>query len=203
MQPFGVMGPTKEQEKAMQNAGPSQGMKDLERAVAACKGDQQCLQRVAQGAAAAPPTGPNGTGGSIQPWYARSCSGSFKVEDQFVATDPGGEGGGGAYKETRTVSGQNIIPEGGEDGWHGAFMDHDVAKGTTSYYFTTISPMTFDMLSVRTGYGAGTKQTKQPVAFYEGMLPTPFAVLPYPPAQGKASHPVSGGTLTVEWKIRK
>lgn len=203
LQPFGVLGPTKEQEKAMQDTQPSQGMKDLERAVAACKGNQQCLQRVATAAAENPPEASGGMEGSIQPWFPQSCSGSFRVEDETIVNDPGGEGGGGAYREIRRVSGVNVIPEGGEDGWHGSFIDHDLAKAATSYFFTSAPPMSFTMTSERTGYQAGKKTAPINVSFIETAIPAPFATLKGAPAAGKSVRPVSGGTLTIEWQVRK
>lgn len=206
LQPFGVLGPTKEQEKAMQDVQPSQDMKDLERKVAACKGNQQCLQRVAMEAAGNPPpeaAGNGGMEGTIQPWFPQSCSGSFRVEDETVINDPGGEGGGGAYREIRRVSGVNVIPEGGEDGWHGAFLDHDVAKGVASYFFTSAPPMMFVMNSERTGYQAGKKTSRVSVSFIDTAIPAPFATLKGAPGAGKAVKPVAGGTLTIEWQVRK
>jgi hypothetical protein len=204
LQPFGVLGPTKEQERAMQDAQPSQGMKDLERKVAACKGNQQCLQRVAMEAAGNPPPDTSGgMEGSIQPWFPQSCSGSFRVQDETIVNDPGGEGGGGAYREIRRVAGVNVIPEGGEDGWHGSFIDHDLAKAVTSYFFTSAPPMTFTMTSERTGYQAGKKTAPINVSFIETAIPAPFATLKGAPAAGKSVRPVSGGTLTIEWQVRK
>jgi hypothetical protein len=204
LQPFGVLGPTKEQERAMQDAQPSQGMKDLERKVAACKGNQQCLQRVAMEAAGNPPPETSGgMEGSIQPWFPQSCSGSFRVQDETIVNDPGGEGGGGAYREIRRVAGVNVIPEGGEDGWHGAFLDHDVAKGVASYFFTSAPPMMFVMNSDRTGYQAGKKTSRVSVSFIETAIPAPFATLKGAPGAGKAVKPVPGGTLTIEWQVRK
>ena len=203
LQPFGVMGPTKEQEKAMQGAQPDKGMKDLERAVAACKGDQQCLQRVAAAAAENPPAGAAPAGGTIQPWFPQSCSGAFKVADETFINDPGGEGGGGAYQEVRRVTGDNVIPDGGEDGWHGAFLDHDVAKGVSTYYFTAPEPMLFLMTSDRSGYQPGKKSSKVAIAFTDTSIPAPFATLQGPPAAGKSMTPVPGGTLTIEWQVRR
>ena len=204
LQPFGVLGPTEEQQRAMEKAQPSQGMKDLERKVAACKGNQQCLQGVAMEAAGnPPPEASGGTEGSIQPWFPQSCSGSFRVQDETIVNDPGGEGGGGAYREIRRVTGVNVIPEGGEDGWHGSFIDHDLAKAATSYFFTSAPPMSFTMTSERTGYQAGKKTGPISVSFIETAIPAPFATLKGAPAAGKSVRPVSGGTLTIEWQVRK
>ena len=206
LQPFGVLGPTEQQQRAMEKTQPSQGMKDLERKVAACKGDQQCLQRVAMEAAGNPPPEADGNGGmegTIQPWFPQSCSGAFKVADETIVNDPGGEGGGGAYREVRRVTGDNVIPEGGEDGWHGAFLDHDVAKGTSTFYFTQPEPMLVSMTSERSGYQPGKKSSKVSIAFSDTSIPAPFATLKGPPAAGKSVAKVPGGTLTIEWQVRR
>lgn len=201
LMPYGVMGPTKEQERAMQNAQPSTEMADLEKEVAKCKGDQACMMRLAERAANA--KAPEGASGTIQTWFPQSCSGSFKVDERHDTNDPGGEGGGGAYRQTTTIKGMNVIKEGGEDGWHGAFIDHDVAKNVTTYHFTNIEPMEFETRSTRTGHNAGVSQGKASIALLGAEFPNPWAAQKGPPAAGKTTKKADGGTLTVEWLIKR
>lgn len=200
---YGVMGPTPEQEKAMQGGQYTSDMQNLEREVGKCKGDQACIMRVMERVAAQGGIEPPAAGGSIQQWHPRGCGATFKVDERHNVNDRGGEGGGGAYQETKTITGTNTIQAKEEDGWEGVYIDHDLAKGSSQYFFTTPQAMSFDMTAVRTGHGAGTKNGKVDIAFVDGEVPRPWAALKGPPSNGKATKQVGGGTMTVEWVIKR
>ncbi|MCE9524269.1 MAG: hypothetical protein K8S25_17760 [Alphaproteobacteria bacterium] len=197
-QPYGLQGPTKEQDKAMNTSGQTD--KDLKAEAAKCKGDQACMMRVIQKiqniAAGAPAS-------TFQVWHPQSCSGSFSADDASQTNDPGGEGGGGAYKANVTVKGLVQIPEGGEDGWLGVYIETDLAKNTTTYTFTHPEPVLLDRKTDRTGYAAGSKADKVGVNLLSGEFPNPWGPFKGPPQAGNASKTIPNGKLNVEWQINR
>ena len=198
--PYGLAGPTKAQEKAMNRKDPA--MADLEREHAKCKGNQACLMALAQKMSAQDfePKAPQADG-AVQVWYPKSCSGSFSADDTFTADIK--DGGNLSYQSRSTVTGSATIPEGGEKGWLGVYVEHDLARGETQYRFDEAPPVPLEKKTVRTGYQAGTTVNKVPVGLTQQVFPNPWGPVKGPPQAGALTKPVVGGTLTVEWQVRR
>lgn len=145
---------------------------------------QQAMQGVA------PDLGP----ARYQMWQPQSCSGTVTVNDTYVDSDPGGEGGDGAYTDTTTAKGAGkIMPD-----WRGLFIETDVVKGTTTYTQAAPPPVAIATNSSRTG--AGERQ----VPFLAGTaLPQTFG--PYKGVGGKHKGEAKGdaGSVSVEWAWKK
>jgi len=196
--PYGLAGPTKEQEKAMNRKDPA--MADLEREHARCKGNQACLMALAQKMSAqdfAPKSAQ--VDGAVQVWYPKSCSGSFSANDAYTADIK--DGPGLSYQSKSTVTGSATIPEGGEKGWLGVYVEHDLAQNQTQYRFDEAPPVPLEKKTVRTGYQAGTTVNKVPVGLTQRVFPNPWGPVKGPVQSGALTRPVDGGTLTVEWRI--
>lgn len=199
-QAYGLAGPTKEQEQAANT--PNATLKSLEGEAKKCKGDQTCLMKLAERMHGAdlssgqPPA-------NFQIWYPQSCSGSFSADESSFTNDPGGEGGGGAYKATVTIKGTVQMPEGGEDGWHGVWIETDLAKNTTQYTFTHPEPVLLDRKTDRTGYSAGSRVDKVGVSLLSTVFPNPWGPYKGPPQAGNATKPIPNGKLSVEWQINR
>lgn len=82
-----------------------------------------------------------------QTWEPQSCSGTISVNDVYVNSDSGGEGGDGAYTDTITASGTAPLMEG----WRGVFMYTDTLGGTTTYQVVAPPPVTVPANSSMTG----------------------------------------------------
>jgi hypothetical protein len=219
----GSRGPTPEQQAAMDAAAAKSGaitqeyamsdeaLANLEAEAAKCGTDEACLTALAmkmsqtpeiqaqvqkvQGAQQAmqdlsPDLGPV----RYQLWYPQSCTGTMTVNDTYVDSDPGGEGGDGAYTDTTTASGTAPIMAD----WRGLYMETDLVKGTTEYRMAEPAPVVVPAKSSRTGAGerqvpllAGTK------------LPAQFG--PYPGLPGTHKGQVKGdaGAINVEWVLKK
>ncbi len=129
-----------------------------------------------------------------QMWQPQSCSGTVTVNDTYVDSDPGGEGGDGAYTDTTTAKGTaKIMPD-----WRGLVIETDVVKGTTEYTQAAPPPVTIATDSSRTG--AGERQ----IPFLAGTgLPKTFG--PYKGVGGKHKGDAKGdaGSVDVEWVWKK
>jgi hypothetical protein len=197
---YGLDGPTKQQEQAMNRKDP--GMVNLEKEHAKCKGNQACLMALAQkmSAQSFEPKTPK-IDGAIQVWYPKSCSGSFSANDVFDADIK--DGPGLSYKAKSTVTGAAQIPEGGEKGWLGVYIEHDLEKNHAQYRYVEAPPVLLDKKTVRTGYQAGTTESKVPVGLTQRVLPNPWGPVSGPLQAGSLTRNIDGGTLTIEWRINR
>lgn len=196
----GLEGPFRKQEKAMNRKDP--GMANLEKEHARCKGNQTCLMALAQKVSEQgfePKTTP--VEGAVQIWYPQSCSGSFSADDVFTADIK--DGPGLSYQSRSTVTGSAPIPEGGEKGWLGIYIEHDLANNHTQYRFNEAEPVFLDKKTVRTGYQAGTTQNKVPVGLTQRVFPNPWGPVKGPLRSAALSKNVDGGALSVEWQIQR
>src|SRR5687768_13386362 len=174
----GSQGMTPEQQAAVEaSTAKAQGVQEqfapsdemlanLEAEAAKCGSDEACLtalamklsqtqemQAMAQQVPAAqeamaginPDLGP----ARYQMWQSQSCTGTVTVNDTYVDSDPGGEGGDGAYTDTTTAKGSaNIMPD-----WRGLVIETDVVGNTTQYTQAPPPPVTIATASSRTGTG--------------------------------------------------
>lgn len=126
-----------------------------------------------------------------QQWHAQSCSGELQVDDTYVTSDPGGEGGDGAYTDTTTVSATGPVDG---DSWPGLLMETDVVGGTTQYRIAPPAPITLPSNSSMEG--AGTRQVE-----LLGSTALPDTLGPYPGVLGNHSAEVKGedGSIALEW----
>ena len=220
---IGSKGPTPEQEAALsqsqanteafqQEFAPSDEMlANLEAEAEKCGTDEACLtalamklsqtpemQAMAKQAPAAkeamaglyPDLGPP----RYQMWQPQSCTGTVTVNDTYVDSDPGGEGGDGAYTDTTTAQGSApIMPE-----WRGLIIETDVVAGTTAYTQAPPPPVTIATSSSRTG--AGERQIP-----FLGNTKLPDTFGPYKGVGGKHKGEAKGegGSVSVEWVWKK
>jgi hypothetical protein len=198
--PYGLTGPSKQQEKAMRQKDPR--MAELEREHAKCKGNQACLIALAQTMSAQDfaPKAPQ-VDGAVQVWYPKSCSGSFSANDAYTADIK--DGPGLSYQSKSTVTGSAAIPEGGEKGWLGVYIEHDLAQNQTQYRFDEAPPVPLEKKTIRTGYQAGTTVNKIPVGLTQRVFPNPWGPVKGPVQSGALTRPIDGGTLTVEWQVNR
>lgn len=219
---IGLAGPTAEQEAAantaaanaetfaQQNAPSEDLTAQIEAEVAKCGEDEACLavammklsqsgeiqamaqnQQAAQGAMAGlqPDLGP----ARYQQWRTQSCSGTLTVNDSYVSSDPGGEGGDGAFTDTTTVQGSAPIDPAGIV----LIIETDVVGNTTSYQMMVAAPVTLP--SVSSMNGAGQRQVT-----LLGSTQLPPVIGPLKGVLGKQATEISGpdGTiaLTVQTK---
>lgn len=216
-------GPTQEQEAAMdasaakaqdvqQQYAPSDEMLvNLEAEAEKCGSDEACLtalamkmsqtpeiQAMAQQAPEAqqamqglkPDLGPV----RYQMWQPQSCTGTVTVNDTYVDSDPGGEGGDGAYTDTTIAKGAaKNMPD-----WRGLIIETDVVKGTTEYTQAAPPPVVIATNSSRTGAG------ERSIPFLGNtQLPKTFG--PYKGVGGKHKGEAKGeaGSVSVEWVWKK
>jgi hypothetical protein len=129
-----------------------------------------------------------------QMWQPQSCTGTVTVNDTYVDSDPGGEGGDGAYTDTTVATGSApIMPE-----WRGLVIETDLIEGKTEYRMMAPTPVTIATSSSRTG--AGERQ----IPLLAGtQLPKSFG--PYKGIGGKHKGEAKGdaGSVSVEWVWKK
>lgn len=188
---------------------PSEEMvASLEAEAAKCGDDQACMMamaaklqnnaefmataQAAAGAqaavkAATPDLGPT----RYQLWMPKSCSGTLVANDVYVDSDPGGEGGDGAYTDTITVQGQSEV----DPAWHGLMMETDLVAGTTRYRLMAPPPVNIPSQSTR--QGAGQRQ----IPLLAGTA-LPETVGPLQGVGGTQATQLQGtsGTVTLEFK---
>lgn len=197
---YGLDGPSRKQEKAMKQKDP--GMANLEKEHARCKGNKDCLMALAQKMSEQdfqPKTAQ--AEGAVQVWYPQSCSGSFSADDVFTADIK--DGPGLSYQSRSTVTGWALIPEGGEKGWLGVYIEHDLAGNNTQYRFNEAEAVLLDKKTVRTGYQAGTTQNKVPVGLTQRVDTKPWGPVKGPLQSGALTRNIEGGTLSVDWQIQR
>ena len=129
-----------------------------------------------------------------QMWQPQSCAGTVTVNDTYVDSDPGGEGGDGAYTDTTTAKGSaKIMPD-----WRGLIIQTDVVENTTQYTQAPAPPVAIATVSSRTGAG-----DRQIPFLGETKLPETFG--PYKGIGGKHKGQAKGdaGSVSVEWVWKK
>ncbi len=213
----GWNGPTAEQEAAIakgqanaeafqQNYAPSDNMMaNMEAMMEKCGEDEACIQAEVmkmsqtaevQGmvgkqeqakkdiAGLTPDLGP----ARYQSWSPQGCSGTLSVNDTYFTSDPGGEGGYGAFEDTITVSGtQPVDPKA-----LAVMMETDSVGNTTSYKIGAPVQATFPSVSSREG--AGSRQVQ-----LMGSTALPPVIGPLKGVLGAQSATIQGeiGTVTL------
>jgi hypothetical protein len=126
-----------------------------------------------------------------QLWSPQSCSGTVTANDTYVDSDPGGEGGDGAYTDTTVVKGSSPI----HPDWRGMTMETDLVSGTTTYRM--MAPPPVNIASQSSMKGAGQRETPLLAG-----TPLPDTIGPVKGVGGKQSTKLKGksGTVTVEWQ---
>ncbi len=127
-----------------------------------------------------------------QLWQPQSCSGEMQVNDTYVTSDPGGEGGAGAYTDTTTVAASAKVNHTANG--LAMFIETDTAGGTTQYRVS--APVAVTLPSNSSMTGAGTRQVD--------LLATtalPEILGPYKGVMGKQAGSVKGqnGSVAIEW----
>lgn len=213
--PFTWDGPTAAQEAEMaasaaQGEALSQQMAPDEAAAAQlqaeaekCGEDEACLMALAMklandpafaeqqqqamaGAQAAATLQPSLGPARYQQWNPERCTGELRADDTYVTSDPGGEGGAGAYTDTVTVSATGPITD---DSWPGLFLQVDLQDGTTTYKMIAPPPVSLPSTSSMTGSGMRDISVLSGDEF-------PFFG-PYPGRPG--GHRGNSGPITAEW----
>lgn len=201
---FGLDGPTRAQEQAMSRVDP--GMAALEQEHAKCRGNQACLMALAQKMAQQDfkPSAPQ-VEGAVQVWRPQACSGSLRADDRFSGNVPDGPGLSHTYKST--ITGSAPIADRGAQGWLGLYIEADLARNETRLRFNQPEAVPLDKQTVRTGYKAGTTQTKEAVTLLPGAeagREGPLNHLHKGPLQsGTATRKIDGGTLTLQWQVKR
>jgi hypothetical protein len=127
-------------------------------------------------------------------WQPQSCTGTVTVNDTYVDSDPGGEGGDGAYTDTTTAQGSApIMPD-----WRGLFIETDVVNGTTEYTQAAPPPVTIAATSSLTG------ASQRQIPFLgETQLPKTFGTLKGVGGKHKGQAKGDAGSISVEWVWKK
>lgn len=218
---FSWDGPTAEQEAAAESSAAqgealSQQMQandqgfaaQLEAEAAKCGEDQACLmaltmklandpnflaqqQQMQADAAAVQKLQPDLGPVRYQQWNPQSCTGELQANDTYVTSDPGGEGGAGAYTDTVTVDAAGPVED---SSWPGLFMQTDIIDGTTSYKLIAPPPVTLPSNSSLSGAG-----TRQVDLLGSTALPV-FGPYPGKPGGHKGSVEGDGGSVSAEWQ---
>lgn len=116
-----------------------------------------------------------------QSWHPQSCSGTLSANDTYVTSDPGGEGGYGAYTDTTTVNGKAPI----DPKAIALIVETDTVGNTTSYRLG--APVSATLPSVSSTKGAG--QTKVDLL---GSTKLPDTIGPLKGIFGKQSTKIAG-----------
>jgi hypothetical protein len=221
--PFGSKGMTAEQQAAMESStakaqavqeqyAPSdEMMANLEAEAAKCGSDEACLtalamklsqtqemqamaQQVPEAQQAMQGVNPDMGPARYQMWQPQSCTGTVTVNDTYVDSDPGGEGGDGAYTDTTTAKGSaKIMPD-----WRGLVIETDVVDGTTMYVQAPAPPVTIATVSSRTGAG------ERSIPFLDNtQLPKTFGPLKGVGGKHKGQAKGDAGSVSVEWVWKK
>lgn len=219
--PISWDGPTAQQEAAAQNSAAQgealaqqmSGSQDYAAQIEAeankCGADEACLTALAMkmandpnflaqqgqmqaGAQAAQKLQPDLGPVRYQQWNPQSCTGKMQANDTYVTSDPGGEGGDGAYTDTVTVAAAGPVAD---NSWPGLFIQTDLIDGTTSYKLVAPPPVTLPSNSSM--QGASSRQVS-----LLGGTALPEVLGPYPGVLGKHRAKVKGtdGSIAIEWK---
>lgn len=129
-----------------------------------------------------------------QMWQPQSCTGTVTVNDTYVDSDPGGEGGDGAYTDTTTAKGTaKIMPE-----WRGLVIETDVVGDTTQYIQAAPPPVVIATESSRTGAGE-----REIPLLGNTQLPKTFGPLKGVGGKHKGEAKSDAGSVSVEWVWKK
>ena len=220
---IGSRGPTPEQQAAMEaSAAKSQAftqeyamseedLANLEAEAAKCGTDEACLTALAMKMSQTPEVqaqvqkmpetqqamqdlNPDLGPVRYQVWQPQSCTGTMTVNDTYVDSDPGGEGGAGAYTDTTTATGTAPVMAD----WLGLIMETDLVKGTTEYRMGEPAPVVIPANSSRTG--AGERRTP---LLASTKLPGQFGPYPGLPGTHKGQVKSDAGAINVEWLLKK
>lgn len=219
---IGFNGPSAEQEAAVnaatanaaafeQQYAPSEDLTaQIEAEVAKCGEDEACMtaammklsqnseiQAMAQNQQAAkeamaglqPDLGP----ARYQQWNPKSCSGTLTVNDSYFTSDPGGEGGDGAFTDTTTVQGTAPIdPQA-----LAVTIETDTVGNTTSY--RVAAPIEVTLPSVSSMNGAGQRQVT-----LLGSTELPPVIGPLNGVLGHQTTQIAGpdGTVDINWQTK-
>lgn len=198
-QAYGFEGPP---DDAPQAKAPD-AMLDLEREYKKCGNDQACLRRLAEKAAGLD-LAPEEPPAEWQIWHPQRCSGALSVDDSSYTDDPGGEGGGGAYKETVTVKGAGSWPQPGERDIKVIYLETNFVKGTTTVRFAPPPSAIGAVRSVaRSGDGARSESKPVKASFSTTLLGQTFGPYPGPSQAGSEVKKTDSGTLRLEWGVAK
>lgn len=194
-----------------QDFAPSDEMlAQIEAGAEACGEDEACLtalmmkmsqtpemqamaQKVPEAQAAMAGLTPDMGPARYQLWMPESCSGTVTIQDTYVDSDPGGEGGDGAYTDNITANGSAPLPAD----WKFLVMETDLVAGATSYQMMRPLPT-----EVQTqGSYSGTQSAK--IEFL-GSAAIPDWIGPVPGiATGATQIQGATGTLDVKWSTVK
>ena len=219
----GSKGMTAEQQAAMESStakaqavqeqyAPSdEMMANLEAEAAKCGSDEACLtalamklsqtqemqamaQQVPEAQQAMQGINPDLGPARYQMWQPQSCTGTVTINDTYVDSDPGGEGGDGAYTDTTTAKGSaKIMPD-----WRGLVIETDVVGNTTQYVQAPPPPVTIATESSRTGSG-----DRQIPFLSNTQLPQSFGPLKGVGGKHKGEAKGDAGSVSVEWVWKK
>lgn len=220
---IGRDGPTGEQEAAANQAavnaeafgqqyGPSEDMMaEMEAAAEQCGDDEACImalvmkmsqsaeiqamaENMPEAQAAMQNLQPDLGPVRYQIWQAESCVGTVTVNDTYVDSDPGGEGGDGAYTDTTVANGSAPIMEG----WAGLMMEVDLLAETASYVVAKPVPVRIPAASSMRG------AIDLDVPFLASAdLPERFAPQPGLPGHHQAEVKGATGSLLAEWWLKQ
>lgn len=126
-----------------------------------------------------------------QLWQPQSCTGEMQVNDTYVHSDPGGEGGDGAYTDTTTVKATGKVDT--TSNGLALFIETDTVGNTTQYRLG--APVAVTLPSSSSMTGAGTRQVD-----LLGTTKLPDTLGPYKGVMGKQKGSVKGdnGSVTIE-----
>jgi hypothetical protein len=82
-----------------------------------------------------------------QMWQSESCTAEMSVNDTYVTSDPGGEGGAGAYTDTTTIAGKTPV----DPQTVSLFAETDMVGNTTTYRLGAAAQGTFQGQSSTNG----------------------------------------------------
>jgi hypothetical protein len=127
-----------------------------------------------------------------QMWHPQSCTGEMQVNDTYVHSDPGGEGGDGAYTDTTTVKASAKVDT--TSNGLALFIETDTVGNTTQYRLG--APVAVTLPSNSSMSGAGTRQVD-----LLGTTKLPETLGPYKGVMGKQKGSVKGeaGSVSIEW----
>lgn len=213
-------GPTAEQEAAMaeqqakaqafqQNYAPSDNMMAQMQALAEkCGEDEACMmagvqelsktpeiqgmvakkdQAIADANALKSDLGP----ARYQLWHPQSCSGTLSANDTYVTSDPGGEGGYGAFTDTTTINGKAPV----DPATVKLIVETDSVGNTTSYRLG--APVQVVLPSVSSMKGAG-----QAKVSLMGSTKLPDTIGPLKGVFGKQSTKIAGSDGNISLTFR-
>ena len=153
---------------------------------------QAQVPNIKDGVQKAQKIGPDLGPARYQMWNPQSCTGEMQVNDTYVYSDPGGEGGAGAFTDTVTVNGSGKVDTNSNG--LGLFIEADTVGNTTQYKIA--APVALNLPSNSSMSGAGTVRVD-----LLGTTKLPENLGPYKGVLGKQTGSVKGqnGSVTIEW----